>query len=48
MAHLEERTWEGSFAGPTRRDRRPCRYSVYLPDRLAGRSFTLDGDVART
>ena len=46
MAHLEERTWEGGFAGPTRRDRRPCRYSVYLPDRLAGRSFALDGDVA--
>ena len=46
MAHLEERTWEGSFSGPTRRDRRPCRYSVYLPDRLAHRSFALDGDVA--
>ncbi len=46
MAHLEERTWEGNFAGLTRRDRRPCRYSVYLPDRLAHRSFALDGDVA--
>ena len=46
MAQLEERIWEGSFAGPTRRGRRPCRYSVYLPDRLAGRWFSLDGDVA--
>ncbi len=46
MAQLEQRTWEGSFAGPTRRDRRPCRYSAYLPDRLAGRGFALDGDVA--
>ena len=46
MAHLEERTWEGNFAGPTRRDRLPCRYSVYFPDRLAHRSFALDGDVA--
>ena len=46
MAHLEARTWEGSFSGPTRRDRLPCRYSVYLPDRLAHRSFALDGDVA--
>ena len=46
MAHLEERTWEGGFAVPTRHDRRPCRYLVYLPDLLAGRSFTLDGDVA--
>ena len=28
------------------RDRRPCRYSVYLPDLLGGRGFALDGDVA--
>ena len=30
----------------TRRDRRPCRYSVYLPDFLAGRRFSFDGDAA--
>ena len=30
----------------TRRDRMPCRYSVYLPDLLSNRSFTFDGDVA--
>ena len=46
MIHLEERTWERNFAGLTRRDRLPCRYSVYFPDRLAHRSFALDGYVA--
>lgn len=46
MAMLEEHIWEADFAGLTRRDRRSCRYSVYLPDRLTGRRFALDGDVA--
>ncbi len=46
MASLEERRWEGDPAGLTRRDRRPCTYPVYRPDRLAGRRFVLDGDVA--
>ena len=46
MARLEERRWEGDAAGLTRRDRRPCTYAVYRPDRLAGRRFALDGDVA--
>ena len=46
MASLEVRRWEGDPAGLTRRDRRPCSYEVYLPDRLAGRRFVLDGDVA--
>ncbi len=46
MARLEERRWEGDPAGLARRDRRPCLYSVYLPDPLAGRRFVLDGDVA--
>ena len=46
MASLEERRWAGDAAGLTRRDRRPCTYSVYRPDRLAGRRFVLDGDVA--
>ncbi len=46
MAHLEARYWEGQAAGPTRRDRRPCNYSVYLPDKLSERRFVLDGDVA--
>ena len=46
MAYFEERRWIGDMAGLTRRDRRPCSYSVYLPDRLNGRRFSLDGDVA--
>lgn len=46
MAKLEERIWESDFAAPTRRDRRPCRYSIYLPDPIAGRRFAFDGDVA--
>ena len=46
MARFEQRMWEGNFAGLTRRDRRPCRYSVYLPDLLSERSFIFDGDVA--
>ena len=46
MARFEERIWEPDFAGLTRRDRRPCRYSVYLPDLLDGRRFAFDGDVA--
>ena len=46
MVRLEERIWEPDFAGLTRRDRRACRYSVYLPDPLAIRRFSFDGDVA--
>ena len=46
MASFETRRWQGDAAGLTRRDRRPCDYEVYLPDPLAGRTFSLDGDVA--
>ena len=46
MGRLEERRWKGDPAGLARRDRRPCLYSVYLPDPLADRRFVLDGDVA--
>ena len=46
MATLERRRWTGDFSGPTRRDRQPCDYDVYLPDRLSGRNFSLDGEVA--
>ena len=46
MASLERRTWHAGFRGLTRRDRRPCVYSVYMPDPLVGRRFVLDGDVA--
>ena len=46
MATLESRRWEADLTGPTRSDRSPCTYEVYLPDRLNGRVFTLDGEVA--
>ena len=46
MARFEDRSWEPDFTAPTRRDRRPCRYSVYLPDLLSDRRFAFDGDVA--
>ena len=46
MARFEARRWEGDGSGLTRRDRRPCDYSAYLPDTLTGRQFVLDGDVA--
>ena len=46
MASLAERIWKGDVVGLTRRDRRPCVYAVYLPDRLTARRFVLDGDVA--
>ena len=46
MAGFEQRTWQGGFQGLTRRDRRPCQYSVYMPDPLAGRRIALDGEVA--
>ena len=46
MATLEKRRWSGDFSGPTRRDRQPCEYEVYFPDKLDGRRFSLDGDVA--
>ena len=46
MASLQRRHWSGEVAGPSRRDRRPCAYEVYLPDCLRGRRFSLDGDVA--
>ena len=46
MATTERRLWASDFSGPTRRDRQPCDYDVYLPDRLSNRSFSLGGDVA--
>ena len=46
MGRLESRRWAGDLSGPTRSDRSPCTYEVYLPDLLAGRRFTLDGNVA--
>ena len=46
MASSDSRTWDAGYRGLTRRDRRPCQYSVYMPDPLVGRHFVLEGDVA--
>jgi Fic family protein len=47
MANFELRTWEpASVSGLSRSQRRAGGYLAYVPDRLAGRRFTLDGDVA--
>lgn len=46
MARQEQRRWEAEAGAPTRRERRPCDYSVYLPDLVAGRAFAFDGEVA--
>ena len=47
MAKVIRRRWRGDMlAGLARRDRLGCEYEAYLPDRLSGRSFRLDGEVA--
>jgi Fic family protein len=48
MASFEIRRWNPApnVAGLPRKHRRPCDYRLYLPDRLAGRTIMLDGDVA--
>jgi Fic family protein len=48
MSQLLNRHWQPELAstGLSRRDRRSCDYSAYVPDPLVGRGFMLDGDVA--
>lgn len=48
MAYFVERLWESQFAGIglSRRDRRSGPYRAYVPDRLAGRPFTFEPEVA--
>jgi len=47
MSKVMKRRWEGEGqSGLARRDRRSCEYEVYIPDRLVGRSFALEGSVA--
>lgn len=48
MAYFVERSWESQFAGIglSRRDRRSGPYRAYVPDRLAGRPFTFEPDIA--
>lgn len=48
MSQLLNRHWQSQVAGSgvSRRDRRSCDYTAYLPDPLLGRRFVLDGHVA--
>lgn len=47
MARHIEKTWIAeAVSGVPRAERRSCVYHPYVPDMLAERSFSLDGDVA--
>lgn len=48
MARYEDRFWEptGGLLGLSRRDRRGGTYRVYIPDKLAGRTFLFGGEQA--
>lgn len=47
MARVVKRRWHADLsAGLSRRNRQSCGYEAYVPDPLAGRRITLDGDVA--
>jgi len=46
MSKLVRRRWTSDYSEPAQRDRRPCDYEAYVPDRLLDRGFTFDGPVA--
>jgi Fic family protein len=47
MASYSRKQWQPQLdSGRSRRDRAGCTYDAYLPDGLAGRRFSIDGDVA--
>ncbi len=47
MAAVVKYRWVNEItSGLPRRDRKGCEYEAYVPDRLIGRSFLLDGAVA--
>jgi len=46
MASYEGRYWLSDGSGLTRKQRQSCEYRVYIPDKLAKRTFAFDGDVA--
>jgi Fic family protein len=46
MSRILHRHWPGNPDALSRRGRLPCDYDAYVPDQLAGRHFTFDGDVA--
>ncbi|MST31337.1 Fic family protein [Acidimicrobiaceae bacterium USS-CC1] len=46
MSRVVRRRWLSDHSGPSRKDNRGCEYEAYVPDRLVGRAFTIDGEVA--
>jgi len=46
VSRVVRRRWIGELSAPSRRERSGCDYEAYVPDPLAGRRITLDGDVA--
>ena len=46
MGRYAEQVWEGNPSGPTRAERRPCRYRAYVPDRLVGAEVELPASLA--
>jgi len=46
MAYFIKEFWAPEGDGITRNDRRGCEYAAYIPDLLAGRIITLEGEVA--
>jgi Fic family protein len=46
MSTVIRSRWLSDRSGPSRKDNRSCEYEAYVPDPLAGRAFTIDGDVA--
>jgi len=43
---LEKRVWHGDPTGISRRDRQPGEYQCFIPDKIYGRQFSLDGGVS--
>jgi Fic family protein len=47
MSKVIKRHWSSNLgSGMSRKDRLSCDYEAYVPDSLAGRGISLDGDVA--
>jgi Fic family protein len=46
MSRVIRRRWINDYSGPSRKDNRGCDYEAYVPDKLVGRAFTIDGEVA--
>jgi Fic family protein len=46
MSRVIRRSWTPNVTAPSRAERRACTYEAYVPDRLVGRQFRLDGSVA--